>query len=418
MTVKSILKKVDFSCPEEDVKTITEESKEIVRLVKEGIKKNRIKAEVFIGGSYAKGTLVKSSEYDVDIFVRFHKDGKISDELEKVIRKQKLEKAERVHGSRDYFRIKKGRFLFELIPVRKIARPKDMENVTDLSYFHVNYVKRKIKKNLSGEIALAKAFCKAQGVYGAESYIQGFSGYALECLIIQYKSFEKMLRELAKSKEQIILDPEKFYKNKNDIKVNLNQSRLQSPVVLVDPTWKERNVLAALSNETFARFKNSAKEFLKNPSEDFFKIKKTDSEEMKKEAKGKEFSHVRINTDRQEGDIAGTKMKKFSEFLIAEIKKYFEVEKKEFNYNEKKSSDLFVIAKSKGELLKQGPPVSLEMKRADEAFKAANKNVVEKDGRLWAKIKVNYSLSEFIKKFKEKEGRKIKEMGITKLEVL
>lgn len=418
MNIKKLLEEIDFSCPKEDIEIINEESKRIVNLIKEGLKKKKLKAEVFIGGSFAKGTLVKSKDYDVDIFVRFDEGGDISDKLEKSLLKKKLGKVDKIHGSRDYFAIKQGKFIFEIIPVKKISKPKEMENVTDISYFHVNYIKRKINSKLSREIAIAKAFCKAQGAYGAESYIQGFSGYALECLIINYKSFEKMVRELAKVKEQLILDPERMYKKKQDIQININQSKLQSPIVLVDPTWKERNVLAALSKETFEKFQKVAKNFLKNPSKSYFEIKKIDIEEIKKKAKGKELIHIEITTDRQEGDIAGTKMKKFSEFLIMEMKKYFDIEMKEFIYDEKKTSELFVIAKSKKEIIRKGPPIELNMKRACESFKKSNKNVFEKDGRLYAKIKINFTLSEFVKNFSKKEAQKIKEMGITNLETI
>ncbi|MDP1695894.1 MAG: nucleotidyltransferase domain-containing protein [archaeon] len=418
MNIKKLLKEIDFSCPEEDVNTIKEESKRIVNLIREGLKKKKLKAEVFIGGSFAKGTLVRSKDYDVDIFVRFEDGENISNKLEKSLLKNKLGKVDKIHGSRDYFAIKQGKFVFEIIPVKKISKPKEMENVTDISYFHVNYAKRKINKKLAREIAIAKAFCKAHGIYGAESYIQGFSGYALECLIIHYKTFEKMIRELVKVKDQLILDPEKMYKKQQDIKVNINQSKLQSPVVLVDPTWKERNVLAALSRETFEKFQKAGINFLKNPNESHFEIKKINLEDIKKKARGKEFVNILITTDRQEGDIAGTKMKKFSEFLIVEMKKYFDIEMKEFVYDEKKTAELFVIAKSKKEIVRNGPPADFNLKKAVESFKRANKNVFEKDGRLYARIKINFTLSEFMRNFSKKETQKIKEMGITNFVVI
>ena len=37
--------------------------------------------------------------------------------------------------------------------------------------------------------------------------------------------------------------------------MNLNASKLNSPIILIDPTYKQRNTLAALSNETFENFK-------------------------------------------------------------------------------------------------------------------------------------------------------------------
>ena len=94
-------------------------------------------------------------------------------------------KLERLHGSRDYFRayVKNKNMYFEVIPVAKIKKVHEERNVTDLSFFHVPYVKRKIRGH-EDELLLAKTFYHAQKVYGAETYVRGFSGYALECLII------------------------------------------------------------------------------------------------------------------------------------------------------------------------------------------------------------------------------------------
>ncbi len=62
---------------------------------------------------------------------------------------------------------------------------------------------------------LAKTFAHACDCYGAESYINGFSGYALELLICHYKTFSKFLKEIIKiDNNQIIIDDAKFYKTK------------------------------------------------------------------------------------------------------------------------------------------------------------------------------------------------------------
>ena len=47
--------------------------------------------------------------------------------------------------------------------------------------------------------------------------------------------------------------------------MDLNSSKLNSPIIPIDPTYKQRNVLAALSKETFEMFQKSCKEFLENP---------------------------------------------------------------------------------------------------------------------------------------------------------
>lgn len=421
MSVSRVLEKLDLFPEKEVVSHLKEETKKFVESLKTEINKEQIEAEVFVGGSFAKGTLIKKEEFDVDVFVRFDwKIERISEILEKVLRKIcKKNEIKKVHGSRDYFQIKKGKnIIFEIVPVGKISKPCEMRNVTDLSYFHVNYVRKRLVKDMGREVVLAKAFCRAQNVYGAESYIHGFSGYGLECLIINYKTFEKMLRELAKVKGRLILDPEKKFKKKEDVLFEINESKLQSPIILVDPTWKERNVLAALSKETFEKFQKAAKEFLKNPSEKFFMHKKIDKKELESSArKAKaELVHIKLKTDRQEGDIAGSKLRKFAEFLAFEIAKQFEVKAKEFEYDESKSGDLYLILKSKGEIVRVGPP--LKLKEHAAAFKKANKNTFVKNGILQAKIKVNYSAKKFAEKLKKELSSKMKEMSITHFEIV
>jgi len=53
-------------------------------------------------------------------------------------------------------------------------------------------------KKILDEIRIAKAFCYANNCYGAESYISGFSGYALELLVYHYKSFLKFIKSMVK----------------------------------------------------------------------------------------------------------------------------------------------------------------------------------------------------------------------------
>ena len=136
------------------------------------LKSNKLNAEAVLGGSLAKDTYLQDT--DVDIFVKFnlaYKNKDISQLLEKALKKFKPIK---VHGSRDYFHIKE----YELVPVLDCKDSSEIMNVTDVSPLHVNWIKKHIK-NKADEIRLVKQFCKANGVYGAESNINGFSGYIL-----------------------------------------------------------------------------------------------------------------------------------------------------------------------------------------------------------------------------------------------
>ena len=412
MNVKETLKNLNFKIDKKESSYLKKEIDRFSNLLEKEINKNKIRADVFVGGSFSKGTLAKDDKYDADIFVRFDKKyNELSDLLEKVVKstaKNMKISVNRLHGSRDYFRIQRGKLTFEIIPILKISKVNEARNVTDLSYFHVNYVKRNLNDKMKNEVLLAKKFCKAQRIYGAESYVNGFSGYGLECLIIYYKTFEKMLIELTKAKEKIVIDPAKHYKRKEDIFIELNESKTKGPMILVDPTFRERNVLAALNSETFKKFQTAVKKFLKNPSKKLFDLEEIDIKKMKKKG---EFVHVILKTDRQGGDIAGTKMKKFSNFLAKNLEKYFDIIEKEFEYSGAKESNFYLAVKSKGEIIRRGP-YSKDEKHA-LAFRKKNKKVFEKKGILYAKDKVDFSAKEFLTRLK----KNMREMGIIEMKI-
>jgi len=318
------------------------------------LKKKKIKADIFIGGSLAKNTLVRKDKYDVDVFVRFDKKYK-SDEISKLLGEVLGKGVKKIHGSRDYYQLITNGIIIEIVPVMKIKKPQEAQNITDLSYFHVGYVLSKLSKNrkLSDEILLAKTFTYAQNCYGAEGYINGFSGYALELLICSYGSSLKFIKAISKANiNKIIIDDSKFYKNKNEILRELNKSKRQSPIILIDPTFKERNALAGLSNETFLKFKKICHTFLKKPSSKFFE-KRDVSEELKRKH-GKKLITICIKTSKQAGDIAGSKSKKFFKFFIRKLEREFKIKKSEFDYDGKKNISYFyfVLERKKMKLLK------------------------------------------------------------------
>lgn len=392
-----------------------------IKIVEEKIEKLKINAEIFVGGSFAKKTAIKKDHYDVDIFLRFKEDNTEISELTKKILAG-IEYVSLIHGSRDYFKIKlKEDFFIELIPVIKIKKPGEALNITDLSYSHVNYIKKRIKpESLLEEVMLAKAFCYANHCYGAESYIKGFSGYALELLIYYYGSFLKFITAIAKAKkdEKIIIDIEKDFKSKKQVLMDLNSSKLGSPIILIDPTCKQRNALAALSEETFEKFREACLSFLKKPSLEFFEEKKTDIETIKKSAEKKKFEFILLEarTDRQEGDIAGSKLLKFYNHLNNEIGRFFYIKNKGFNYNGKNAARFYFVVKEKEEILIVGPNIN-DYENV-KAFEKAHKSYYTKKGKVYAKEIVNLSINEFIAKWIRKYKDKIKGMSVVGLEIV
>ena len=415
-----ILKKVleNIKPSKKEREEINNSLNEFLKKINRNIKKTKIDAEIFVGGSFAKKTMIKTKKYDIDIFIRFDKRYKneISNLTEKLLKEFKKT---RIHGSRDYFRVKiNPSFFMEIIPVKKIKNPKEAENIIDLSYSHVSYITRKLKsEKILDEVRLAKAFCHANNCYGAESYIKGFSGYGLELLIYHYGSFLKFIKETSKTKDKIVIDIEKRFKNKQEVLMDINSSKLQSPIILIDPTYKQRNALAALSDETFESFKKECKKFLKNPKLDSFEAKKIDLEKVKKNAVKKrlEFILIEAKTNKQKGDIAGTKLLKFYNHLNDEIKNYFQIKNKDFDYNEGKTARFFFVTKNKKEILSRGPKT--KDKKNSAKFRKKHKSIFVKSSRLYSKKKINFSIKEFLKNWKNKNRKKMKEMTIIKIKI-
>lgn len=422
-SINSILKEIlaEVKPSDGELREIGKTLADYTKKIKKNIQGRKINADIFIGGSFAKKTLIKKDSYDIDIFIRFdkkYKDELLSDLTERILAGNSF-RATRIHGSRDYFKVKiRENIFFEIVPVKRIQNPRQAENVTDLSYSHVNYIKKRVKsEKLLDEIRLAKAFCYANNSYGAESYVRGFSGYGLELLIYHSKTFIKFIKAVSKldTNKKIIIDIEKHHKNKDRILMDMNEAKLKSPIVLVDPTYKQRNVLAALSEETFRGFQEACRNFLKRPGKEFFVPKAMNTENIKLDAdkKGLEFVLLKISTDKQEGDTAGSKLLKFHKHLAEEIGKFFEIKEKGFEYPDKegKSGRSFFVVKKKPLILLTGPMVVQE-KHAGR-FKEKYKEIFIKNGRLYSKIHVESTLRQFLQEWKQKNRKKMRDMHIT-----
>ncbi len=104
--IDSILKQVlqEIEPPREDIEAIEEKLKEFIEGLEKKIKSQKAGVEIFIGGSYAKKTLIKKGKYDIDIFLRFdsaYREKNISDIAKKLLKSVKDISV--IHGSRDYF---------------------------------------------------------------------------------------------------------------------------------------------------------------------------------------------------------------------------------------------------------------------------------------------------------------------------
>jgi tRNA nucleotidyltransferase (CCA-adding enzyme) len=332
----------------------------VLAKLRAAIARRQHNATVLVGGSTAKGTNLKG-DHDVDVFVRFspdYDDERLADILGEVLNAT-FRDVHRVHGSRDYFHVQLGAYLFEFVPVLNISSWEEARNVTDMSPLHVDYVRRKIAMlpSLADDIRLTKQFCKAARVYGAESYIGGFSGHVIDLLNIYYSGFRELLAAAAAWKSKVVIDPERRLDNPL---TQLNFAKTLAPLVIVDPVQPDRNSAAALSPQAFAKFRAAAKEYLQNPAESFFRITPLDVRQIRREHKDAEIICVTLVPLDGKKDVVGAKCFKVYQFLLRNLLGHgFALQESRWEFTPQKAVLVFVLPKQQlpKDMELEGPPV-------------------------------------------------------------
>lgn len=385
--MKDILKKALH-----EIKPTKEEEKKVfdrVNIIIKKINKKITHTNAILGGSGAKGTWLKT--FDADIFVKFSckhyhdKSEHLSDILGKTLKKL-FPTVKRLHGSRDYFQIRQAGYTFEIVPILDIKKAEQAKNITDVSPLHAQWVKK--HKRLADEIRLTKQFFKAQNAYGAESHIKGFSGYVCEILTIYYGSFKDLIKNASKWKEKVIIDINNYHKGKN-IMMELNKSKLHSPMVIIDPVQSDRNAAAALSFGKFDIIRKSSKQFLSKPSIDFFRKKEFSIEGLK--AKNKDKKIIIIKTAVKDGkrDVIGSKiLKAFDHIRKKLVNNDFKLYNSGWEWDEKNPAVLYFVADKEElskEKIRKGP--ILKAKWFVKDFKKKHKKTFIKGNRIYAYVK-------------------------------
>jgi tRNA nucleotidyltransferase (CCA-adding enzyme) len=421
---KAILKKHKATKKEHDL--ILKRVDSFNHEIRAALQNAKIDAYVMLGGSAAKGTFVKD-DFDCDVFVRFqydkYKEKDISKLLEKALKKIKGIKVERVHGSRDYFQGVWHKMDFEVIPVLYCTHPNQAKNITDMSPLHVEWINQHIDNKLRDQILLTKLFCKAQKVYGAESFVNGFSGHVVDLLTTHYGSFKTLLKKAATWEEKTVINMSRKAVKPKD----MNPDKVQGPLILIDPIQPERNAAAALDYEQFYTFKNQAKALLRKPETSFFKRKnvtKTDLKKKKRDAIKRDQVMLTLNALPLHGklDTIGTKMYKGMEHVRKVMKHYdFTVLKSNWDWVEDQDVEALMwfivreesLPKTKKHL---GPP--LKMQKDVKAFQKRHKKFTIENERLVAEVKRKYTTPMQVLKavLKEPEMKKrVRKWSIVKL---
>ena len=248
-------------------KTIENSKKQIGKLAYNLVEKEIAKYPEVIGlefgGSFAKGTWL-SKDADIDIFIRFKKS--VSEEkFEKISKKIGFDALKKYspyvrYSQHPYVEAKIKSTKINIVPFYDV-KIGEWKSAADRSPFHTKFMEKSLTSKMRNEVRILKTFLKSNGIYGAEIAKQGFSGYISEVLILEFGSFENLVKSISKIKENQI--------------IGKTSKKFETSIVVIDPIDSNRNLAAAISDENIGKFVLISRTFKEKPSLEFFKIKKS-----------------------------------------------------------------------------------------------------------------------------------------------
>lgn len=244
-------------------KEMNEICAQLISLIEKEIVLMGVNLTAEILGSVSRDTWLVH-EKDIDVFVKFPVEFSKED-MEKTVTslgKKILTNPSKRYAEHPYVTGEFEGYNVEIVPCYHVSDTSKRLSSVDRTPFHDLYVKSHIK-GVQKDVRLLKQFLKGIGVYGAETKVEGFSGYLCELLVIKYGSFEKVINAASDWRPPVLLWLEEK-----------SESPDSNMLVFLDPTDKERNVASALSTTNLSLFIYACNEFLKNPKETFFHPKR------------------------------------------------------------------------------------------------------------------------------------------------
>jgi len=245
-----------------------------------------IETQVRVEGSVAKDTWL-SREPDIDIFMRVPTTIPrrfLGETCLKIARKA-------TEGQKQVERFAEHPYLEAVVEETRInvvpcyqVKQGEWLSATDRTPFHTDYMKKRLKEQMIGEVRLLKKFMKGLSVYGAEIKVGGFSGYLCELLILHYESFVDTLKAFSQHKKGLVIDLEGYYKERENEPALL----FNEPLIMIDPVDKRRNVASAVQSQKLYILIAASRAFLRNPNIEFFYPQETTAlsiEELKRKLK-------------------------------------------------------------------------------------------------------------------------------------
>lgn len=241
--------------------------------IKTVLNRHGVEAEVTLQGSVAHDTWL-TGDRDLDVFVLFPSDWSRED-LEKKGFPLLLEVAKELgsyelrYAEHPYVRVKLGDVEADIVPGLKMLDPSRAKTAVDRTPFHTKYVSSRLTDELRDHVRLLKKYMKAINVYGAEIKTRGFSGYAVELLVITYGGFREVLEEASKWKPPVFVNTIGEKSTKDFIR-EFKKKYPDSCIYMPDPVDPMRNVAASVSLKSLSTLIIASRCYLKKPDFSFF----------------------------------------------------------------------------------------------------------------------------------------------------
>lgn len=285
-------------------------------------KELNINVKVELEGSIAKGTWL-STDKDIDIFIIFPwgTNVEFAKKVGLELAKYGIGEGWRLgYAEHPYVEAKVNEYDVEIVPSIEMKEGEKPLTAVDRTPLHTIFIKNKLSEKMKDEVRLLKQFAKGINVYGAELKVGGFSGYLCELLVLNYGSFEEVIKNASKWKPKTVIDYMKYYDE------DLCKQIFDNPLIVIDPIDMRRNVAAAVSLQSFSTFVAASKYFLKKPSIEFFFPKEIELklEDIFRELnkKGSSIVAIKINCPRISPDVLWGEINKSLNKCIRLIENY------------------------------------------------------------------------------------------------
>ncbi len=313
---------MDYSNILKDIKPTTEEkerinsiSQDLINFLNKTCMEESIDVKIALVGSVAKETALKGKS-DIDIFMAFPLDTD-----KKYLKKVGLKLAHKCSDNFDgkyshhfashpYVTSQIDEFEVDFVPCYEIEDGSQLKSAVDRTILHTRYVKANLTDEQKDEILLLKRFMYMTGTYGSEFKVGGFAGYLCELLIIHYGTFENTLKNAV----------EWQFGHEIDLMEYGTANQFTDPLIVIDPTDKNRNVGAALRLDKMGEFIQSARNYLSSTKkEEYFypSPKSLNKEEILNQfnARGSELIVIRFDIPDIPLDTLHPQLKKTAESL-------------------------------------------------------------------------------------------------------